>query len=1018
MLAGFVRALVLAGAVLIGTSAAQAQKSFVRDDLASEAVRLEERVRTEAAAAREARPAAELRREFDLAMNRGDPRRALALATAAAAAEPRVAANWMAYARAANAVNPRDWSERYQLQERATTAAYLAYQRAATRADEATSLALLGETYANRQFWRYSLQAYRASLQLAEAAPVRAAYQDLREKHGFRLLDYQVDSDSASPRVCFRFSEPLRGKVDYTPFLAVTGATNLAVTAEGIQLCAEGLRHGERYGFVVRQGLPSSVDEDLLRSADYEIYVRDRSPQVRFTGRNYVLPRTGQEGIPVVSVNTGRVEVEVYRIGDRNLLPTLRSDNFLSQISASTARTMAREKGVRIWSGSLDTPLEQNRDVVTAFPVLEAVGSLEPGVYVMTARPPGAGPRASEDEEYDWGMRATQWFVVSDLGLTAFKGADGVHVFVRSLASAAPLSGTEIRLVARNNEILATKRTDARGHVAFDPGLARGEGGLAPGLVVATTGEDYGFLDFNQNAFDLSDRGVKGRPAGRGVEAYLYAERGVYRSGETVFLSALLRDARGAAVSGLPLTLVVQRPDGVEYRRTQVADQGLGGRALSVPIVPNAMRGTWRVTAYTDPKAPAVGDTSFLVEDYVPERIELTLAPKAPTLRPGEPAVIDLEARYLYGAPAANLEVSGEVTVRAGSGPAVPGLEGFVVGLEDEAVEATTAEIEDKGTTDAQGRATMQVNVPDLVAPRPTEARIALRVAEEGGRAIERTVVLPIRPKGPVLGIRKNFRDDLAEGANATFDLVLATPEGQRLARAGVTWRLYRVSRRYQWFNSDGRWGFEPVTTTRRIAEGTADIGADAPGRVSVPVEWGSYRLEARAEGIETAQTSVSFTVGWSGDATADVPDLLPMTLDKTAYAAGETMRLRLSPRYAGKATVAVVGERVNEIRVLDVAPEGTLVTIPVDPAWGTGAYVVALAHRPLDQAARRLPGRSLGVAWFEIDRAGRSLSLDLGAPAQMRPRGEMRLPIRLAGLRPARRPGSPWRRSMSGSST
>ena len=76
-----------------------------------------------------------------------------------------------------------------------------------------------------------------------------------------------------------------------------------------------------------------------------------------------------------------------------------------------------------------------------------------------------------------------------------------------------------------------------------------------------------------------------------------------------------------------------------------------------------------------------------------------------------------------------------------------------------------------------------------------------------------------------------------------------------------------------------------------------------------MPVEWGSYRLEARAEGIETAQTSVSFTVGWSGDATADVPDLLPMTLDKTAYAAGETMRLRLSPRYAGKATVAVVGE-------------------------------------------------------------------------------------------------------------
>ena len=57
---------------------------------------------------------------------------------------------------------------------------------------------------------------------------------------------------------------------------------------------------------VLRQGLPSSVGESLLKSADYEIYVRDRAPQARFTGRNYVLPSTGQEGIPVVSVNTPR----------------------------------------------------------------------------------------------------------------------------------------------------------------------------------------------------------------------------------------------------------------------------------------------------------------------------------------------------------------------------------------------------------------------------------------------------------------------------------------------------------------------------------------------------------------------------------------------------------------------------------------------------------------------------------------------------------------------------------------
>ncbi len=118
----------------------------------------------------------------------------------------------------------------------------------------------------------------------------------------------------------------------------MSGAANAAVTAESSQLCVDGLKHGERYAIVLRQGLPSAVGESLLKSADYEIYVRDRSPQVRFTGRNYVLPRTGQEGIPVVSVNTAKVEVEVYRIGDRNLLPTVRSDDFLGQLDALLGR--------------------------------------------------------------------------------------------------------------------------------------------------------------------------------------------------------------------------------------------------------------------------------------------------------------------------------------------------------------------------------------------------------------------------------------------------------------------------------------------------------------------------------------------------------------------------------------------------------------------------------------------------------------------------------------------------------
>lgn len=1004
MVRGLLRvACVALGLAAGGLAHAQTPKSFVREDLASQGIRLEQAFKTESSRLAEGRTGQQLRRDGEALLARGNAQQALALFAAAIAAEPSNALNWSAYARAALGYKPANWSERYKLQERSVTAAYMAYQRASSAADEAAALALLGQLHAAQEEWRSSLNAYAASLRLADNASVRATYEKLREERGFRVMDYKVDSNSASPRACFTFSEPLAlGKVDFAPFVAVAGNAAPAVSSEGRQLCVDGLKHSERYSIVLRQGLPSSVGENLLKSADYEIYVSDRAPQVRFTGRNYVLPSTGQEGIPVISVNTTKVDVEVYRFGDRNLLTALRSGDFMGQLTRYSAAEIAREKGLKIWGGTLDTASDRNRDVITAFPVMEAIGRLDPGLYVMTARPHESGAGDTNDDPESYGTISTQWFVVSDLGLTAFSGKGGVNVFVRSLASAEPKADVEIRLVARNNEILATKKTDRSGAVAFDPGLARGEGGMAPGLVVATEGADYGFLDLSTAAFDLTDRGVKGRFVPTNVDAYLYTERGVYRTGETVALTALLRDAKGVAVQNVPLTLVVTRPDGVEYRRALVEDQGFGGRALSIPILPGALRGTWRVAAYTDPKGPSVGEASFLVEDYVPERLEVTLTPQAEALRRGEPAPIDLAARYLYGAPGANLAVTGEVTVAEATSSGIKGLEGYVIGLEDEAVEASTAEIEEKQTTDAQGRASLRVPVQEVAASRPTEARITLRVAEDGGRAVERSVTLPILPKGPVIAVRKTFGSDLSDGAAATFDVVLADPSGKRLQGRNVVWSLYRIERQYQWYNSDGRWNYEPIKRTRRVADGRLDVSADAPARISAPVAWGQYRLDVSAADLgETAQTSLSFSVGWSGDRTAETPDLLEVTLDKASYRSGESMVLNLKSRFDGKATLAVVSDRVQDIRVVDVAASGAQVTLPVRGEWGPGAYAVALAHRPLDRAARRMPGRALGTAWFEIDRDARALTVNLNAPDKIRPRGTLNLPIKVEGLQP-----------------
>ena len=177
----------------------------------------------------------------------------------------------------------------------------------------------------------------------------------------------------------------------------------------------------------------------------------------------------GQRGIPVLSVNTKAVTLSIYRIGDRNLIDTLLGYDFQRNLSRYQAERLANERGAKIWSGELAVEPKLNTEVTTAFPLDQAVKDLGPGVYAMTAEPKDAVSN-------DYGQQATQWFIVSDLGLTAYTAHDGIDVFIHSLASADPRGSVEVRLIARNNEVLAV-RADRPQRLHSFRGRPRARGG-------------------------------------------------------------------------------------------------------------------------------------------------------------------------------------------------------------------------------------------------------------------------------------------------------------------------------------------------------------------------------------------------------------------------------------------------------------------------------------------------------------------------------------------------------------
>ena len=986
--------------VFATTPSPAAEKTFQDDALNDAAITLEADLKDEAGTVE--KPLVKLKQEADALIKSQDLAGAADIYVQIVTVEPNDAKAWRRLADLWLLIPATEEDDGSTRVERARTAAYIAYQRSTTPDDESASLVTLANAFAKREEWRSALNALKLALTLHGSPELQAQYTALREKYGFRVSNFSVDSDAASPRACFQFSETLPKRTDFSPFVSVVGQDKPALSVDEQQICVEGLKHGDSYAITLRAGLPSTVGEDLLKDAAFNIYVRDRSPSVRLSGKAYVLPRTGQQGIPLITVNTDLVKVTIYRIGDRALIDNVLGYEFERNLYSYSLDEIADQKGEKVWTGELKVEKELNQEITTAFPIMDAVPEMQPGVYLLAARPANVAGD-------DYGERTTQWFIVSDLGLTAYSGTDGIHAYVNSLASTDPLKEVEIRLLARNNEVLATKKTDANGAVTFEPGLARGEGGLAPALLIASgDGGDYAFLNLTQSAFDLTDRGVAGRDVPKGLDAFVFTERGVYRTGETVHVTTLLRDAAGIAVPSVDLTMVVTRPDGVEYRRSVVPDQGIGGRSLDVPIISSAQTGTWRVAVYSDPKAASVGEATFLVEDYVPDRLEFELNTKATSISPKSPAEILLDGRFLYGAPAAGLDIEGEVNIAKAAER--PGYPGYSFGLDaadqadqDEDVGTESIPLADLPQTNDAGEATFTVALDKVPASsKPLEANVVVRLAEPGGRAVERKLTLPIEPKANMIGVKPLFSGrSLSDNDIANFDVVMVAPDGKQMAATGLKWQLLSIESKYQWYRSNGYWSYEPIKVTRRVADGTLDVAADKPGKISVPVTWGRYRLEIGSADPAGPETTIGFDSGWYAESSSDTPDLLEIALDKPEYKPGDAMTVAVTARSAGKVTLSVIGDKLITQTTTDVQPGLVKLPLTVGDDWGTGAYVLATLRRPLDAAEKRMPGRAIGVQWFSIDKAAHTIGVALDLPALIRPETTLRVPVKLAGLAP-----------------
>ena len=163
--------LMLAPLVAASAAGAATEKAFKNSELADSAVTLEAQIKSDAGTP--TKPLAQIRKDADAAFTKNDFRAGMALLGQIVAAAPNDSTTWLRLARTIMQIRPADDNEKRLLLERASTAAYIAYQRTSSRSEEAASLAFLGNVLAQRELWRPSLDSLRLSLELREAADVR-----------------------------------------------------------------------------------------------------------------------------------------------------------------------------------------------------------------------------------------------------------------------------------------------------------------------------------------------------------------------------------------------------------------------------------------------------------------------------------------------------------------------------------------------------------------------------------------------------------------------------------------------------------------------------------------------------------------------------------------------------------------------------------------------------------------------------------------------------------------------------
>jgi uncharacterized protein YfaS (alpha-2-macroglobulin family) len=381
-----------------------------------------------------------------------------------------------------------------------------------------------------------------------------------------------------------------------------------------------------------------SMDGGVLKKPyEASFSVPARKPQLSFVSQGRYLPSSAWKNLAIRHMNVSVTELIVRNIPLENLVFWMSAEQ---ETADERNSTIVYKKPI---------PLKGDADVLTTswIDVASLVGRPLTGVTELQLNANGANVKSR--------------VMVTDINLIAkqYGGPQGaIDVWVTGMHQANAVSGARVKSIVLSGRTISSCTTDGSGHCKLEGSKGDNPDPSEPFAIIAQKDNDLTYVKFSELKVEIADSMVQGAPfsGGSAYRSSIYSDRGVYRPGETAHLAAIIRGEQDKApAEGMPVEMKLIDPKKKVARKLIKKTDAAGLIAADFKFDDYADTGSYQVTLEAGKRG--LGEYTFNVEEFVPERMKVTLKPDKTEQLITESVPIDVSAQYLFGGSAAGSRV-------------------------------------------------------------------------------------------------------------------------------------------------------------------------------------------------------------------------------------------------------------------------------------------------------------------------------------------------------------------------